>query len=86
LTNGRYGVITIQRRWTCVSCGRHLGIVFRDPAQDRDMIRLVITPYDDPDDVEDRHIIEASLPVECNCGCGAHNAISSMDDCSGEYV
>jgi len=50
------------------------------------MIRLVITPYDDPDDIENRHIIEASLPVECNCGCGAHNAISSMDDCSGEYV
>lgn len=76
----------LQKRWKCSGCGQHLGIVFRDPAQDKDMIRLVITPYDDPHDVANRHMIEAPLPAECNCKCGRHNEVTSLEGCNGEEV
>jgi hypothetical protein len=75
-----------QKRWVCTGCGRHLGVIFHDPAQDKDMIRLMITPYDDPDDVANRHLIEAPLPAECNCACGTHNEVASLDDCNGQEI
>ena len=75
-----------QKRWTCLGCGRHLGIVFHDPVLDKDMVRLMITLYDNPGDVANRHLIEVGLPAECTCECGTHNEVHSIEDCQGEEV
>ena len=75
-----------QKRWKCTGCGRHLGVIFRDSAQDKDMIRLMITPYDAPHDVANRHLLEAPLPAECNCGCGTHNEVNTYDEYTGEEI
>ena len=70
------------RRWRCGACGKHLGLVLFT-----DRVRLIITPFDEPDNRADRHTIEAALPVECTCGqCGSWNMLEHFADCEEPEV
>lgn len=70
-----------KRRFVCPVCGRFIGVVSSDGR-----IRITITPFDDPDNVKDRHTIIGGLPITGTCECGASFELQKFYDCTGEGI